>query len=543
MITLFSKFTPFSKSFVAALLICTLGSSLSAQKVHSYPRLVVFVMLDELGNDQLTLLQSRFSNEGFNRIKRSGFVFRQATGNSLSGFEGTHFTSLLTGTEPSVHGVIDQTWLDPVTGQVRQAQTQTPGANPSFSVSGQVPVLPDYLRLLWGGKVQVAGISANLPEMVYTLGKRPDFFLQLDKASGDFFNLMSSGGDTLKWLSEFNRTGVSKLFSERQWGPSFDISSYREYNLLSNPQERKAFRSFLYDLVPSKGSKSEFFEPLSASPYGNVLVRDMAATFLMNSTFGEDDVPDFLMLGFSSRPYFRPDGGFLSVEKEDMLIRLDGELGELMKFLDQKYGRNNYLMVVASGSAPSFLAEKTGGQYHHSGALFEPRKASSLLNLYFMALYGQGKWVEGMNAGNLYLNHSLIEEAGLDLVVLQRQAADFLMQVSGVELAATSVEVARLSGPGPLHRIMWENYFPGRSGDVIFTLRAGWSYLNVNSGSPQNGAMGRSTLPLMLSGWKVKPGEYAPKTTYAALVPLLLHAFGLDVPPYSQGFDLDWVGE
>jgi hypothetical protein len=148
-----------------------------------------------------------------------------------------------------------------------------------------------------------------------------------------------------------------------------------------------------------------------------------------------------------------------------------------------------------------------------------------------------------MQAGNLYLNHSLIEEAGLDLMVLQRQAADFLMQVSGVELAATGVEVAGLSGPGQLHRIMCDNYFPGRSGDVIFTLRAGWSYLDLNSGGPQNGAMGRSTLPLMLSGWKVKPGEYAPKTTYAALVPLLLHAFGLDVPSYSQGLDLDWVGE
>ncbi len=529
-----TKFTKTLKRFLFILWMWTPAAAAMAQKNPVLPRLVVYVLLDELGNDQLTLLEDRFSTDGFNRIKRSGFVFRNARGNSLTGFPGSHIASLLTGTEPSVHGVIDRSWLDHRTGEVQEALHQPSGGIAFPNISTKVPSLPDYLRLFWGRQVQVAGITANFPEIAYSLGSTPDYYLELDKRSGRFHDRLSSEADTVGWLQAFNGKGLAPLFSEREWGPMMDISSYREFRFLSDADAKDDFRSFYYDLSPPKKGKVQPFEALSASPFGNMLVRDMAVSFLMNSSFGRDEIPDFLVLGFTNKPYFRPNGGFLSVEKEDMLLRLDKELAEFMNFLDENYGRESYLMVLASGSAPSFLREKAGSQYQHEGALFEPRKAASLLNLYLMALYGQGKWVWGVNAGHLYLNHQLIEDEGLDLLKLQQQSVDFLMQVSGVELAVRNVDLALLSGPGHLHRLMWDNYFPGRSGDVIFTLRPGWSYLNSATGHPQNGVMGRSTLPLMVSGWKVKPGQFTQEITYAGLMPLLLQAFGLDVPAYSQ---------
>ncbi len=528
------KFSKFLKHFLPIFFIWSLAISGSAQNLPKLPGLVVYVVLDELGNDQLALLEDRFTKDGFNRIKRTGFVFRNAKGNSLSGFSGTHLVSLLTGAEPSVHGIIDRSWFDPRTGEIKEAiQQPTEGVSSVFT-SAKVPSLPDYLRLFWGEQVQVAGITANFPEIAYSLGGAPNFFFELHKSSGNFYDRQSSLSDTVAWLKAFNRKGLASLFSEREWGPVMDISSYREFRFLSNAGAKHDFRSFYYDLSPPKKGNVQPYEALSASPFGNTLVRDMAAAFLLNSNFGKDQIPDFLMLGFSNKPFFRPNGGFLSVEKEDMLLRLDKELATFMGFLDENYGRENYLMILAAGSAPSFLTEKTGSQYQHEGALFEPRKAASLLNLYLMALYGQGKWVWGVNAGHLYLNHQLIEDEGLDLLLLQQQSADFLMQVSGVELAVRNVDLALLSGPGHLHRLMWDNYFQGRSGDVTFTLRPGWSYLNTVTGAPQNGAMGRSTLPLIISGWEVRPGQSSERITYAGLTPLLLHAFGLDVPAYSQ---------
>ncbi len=53
-------------------------------------------------------------------------------------------------------------------------------------------------------------------------------------------------------------------------------------------------------------------------------------------------------------------------------------------------------------------------------------QAVSLLNMYLMAIHGNGEWVSGYHDGQLYLNHKLIKERNKDLRSMRDESARFL---------------------------------------------------------------------------------------------------------------------
>ena len=61
------------------------------------------------------------------------------------------------------------------------------------------------------------------------------------------------------------------------------------------------------------------------------------------------------------------------------------------------------------------------------------RRASALLNMYLVAVYGHGNFVEACYGTHFYLNHRLIEEKQLNLANVLDRTQDFLLQLSGVK--------------------------------------------------------------------------------------------------------------
>jgi hypothetical protein len=82
-------------------------------------------------------------------------------------------------------------------------------------------------------------------------------------------------------------------------------------------------------------------------------------------------------------------------------------------------GKNQYLVVLtaAAGSAPD---HSTSGQAGVTTGVVEFKKITALLNLYLMAIHGQGRWVLGMHDNAVYLNHQLIAEKRLAIEEMQQ---------------------------------------------------------------------------------------------------------------------------
>ena len=88
-----------------------LGLKMAAE-VPAPPRLVVVVMVDELGSEQLFLWQKKFEKGGLSRLINQGTFYPYVSVNSTSLYEGTSVASFFTGATPSVHGVIARQWYD-----------------------------------------------------------------------------------------------------------------------------------------------------------------------------------------------------------------------------------------------------------------------------------------------------------------------------------------------------------------------------------------------------------------------------------------------
>ncbi len=203
-----------------------------------------------------------------------------------------------------------------------------------------------------------------------------------------------------------------------------------------------------------------------------------------------------LTLGFTSRPFVSNSEGLLSVEKEDMLLRLDDDIASLVEFLDFEYGCNNYLLILSSGASSAPDNTVVGMPGITSGTV-EFRKISALLNLYLMALHGREQWVLGISDNFVYLNQKLIEEKELDLKEIQRQCAEFIMEFSGIKFAMPTHDMLF---DCELAKKYADNLFPQRMPDIILSLLPGWKTNVTELGSRQTGLSGHNYVPMYLRG-------------------------------------------
>ena len=117
---------------------------------------------------------------------------------------------------------------------------------------------------------------------------------------------------------------------------------------------------------------------------------------------------------------------------------------------------------------------------------FSSRKAVSLLNMYLMAIHGNGEWVSGYHNGQLFLNHNLIKERGKDLRAMRDESARFLTRMSGVTNAWTIDDVLdRRATERP--DAMRRNTLVNTAGDVFVSIAPGWHETDDDSllDSPQ----------------------------------------------------------
>src|SRR5699024_12455657 len=102
----------------------------------------------------------------------------------------------------------------------------------------------------------------------------------------------------------------------------------------------------------------ESYGIISASPFGNTLVKELAKQALDAEALGTNEATDFLSISFSSTDYIGHQFGPHSIEAQDTYLRLDRDLADLFNYLDQKVGKGNYVvMLTADHGAVDVQAE------------------------------------------------------------------------------------------------------------------------------------------------------------------------------------------
>jgi predicted AlkP superfamily pyrophosphatase or phosphodiesterase len=107
-------------------------------------------------------------------------------------------------------------------------------------------------------------------------------------------------------------------------------------------------RLVVQDTVDALRGDKYFTTKRTLSPAGDELTRDFAKTLLDNEELGQDAVPDYLAISFSSTDYVGHIFGAASLESEDNLAHLDRVLADLFAHIDDKVGLANTLIVLSA---------------------------------------------------------------------------------------------------------------------------------------------------------------------------------------------------
>jgi hypothetical protein len=156
-------------------------------------------------------------------------------------------------------------------------------------------------------------------------------------------------------------------------------------------------------------------------------------------------------------------------------------------------------------------------------------RCAALLNMYLVALYGEGQYVETYGDQEIFLNHKLIEKKELNLTDIMNRCAEFLVQFSGVKDAYTSQRLQLGSWTPELEKIK-NHYNAVTSGDIWIEVLPGWTIVNDLSGTNQVVRHAYTSVPLIWMGWNVKPEIIETPVKVGQIAPTVSHALRIRAP-------------
>ena len=174
---------------------------------------------------------------------------------------------------------------------------------------------------------------------------------------------------------------------------------------------------FKYKFDDDRNNK---FRRFITSPFVNDEVNALAEEAIGKGSVGMDDITDLLALTYYAGNYAHKSVQECAMEIQDTYVRLDRSIANLLDLLDKKVGLQNVLIFVTSTGYTD--SESTdSGLYKIPTGEFHLNRCTALLNMFLMATYGEGKYVEAYHDQQIYLNHKLLEQKQLNLDVYKRQ--------------------------------------------------------------------------------------------------------------------------
>lgn len=469
----------------------------------SQPKLVVGIVVDGLRQETLDLLQPFLSKDGFNRFLDEGVVYDNVEyGTNLDATAAT--AMLMTGASPRVSGVSADEIYDPSTHLKKGIFTDNNfhGANTAESVSPsalKVTTLSDEARIAGAGVTYVYAIAPDASRALI-LGSHAG-------NSAIWFNPRNGNWASTNFYRELpapvvnaNRTRrLATRIDTMQWTPS-DITT------VAAPLPEHITRyPFRYTFA---GRESDKFERFEQSPLLNREITYLAEEYIRNLELGRHDGTDILNIAYSIQPYKWSKTPENRYELYDSYVKLDESLARLFSTIDSAVGRENAVVFLAATPAPP-QRRKDEEKWNIPGGDFSSRKAVSLLNLYLIAMHGNGEWVTAFNDGHFYLNKDLANNLNKDITLLRRQAAEFLVRMAGVGHAYTIDDILTAQPIVPNATGQSRNIVLDHSGDVIIDLIPGWSLLddfnNINEPSSSTFAIAPTTASFMI--WTSSSGN------------------------------------
>jgi hypothetical protein len=365
-----------------AVLTSTVPGIASAQLAERPVRLVLQITVDALRGDLIDRYSAGYGKGGFRLLLDDGAFYVDAHQRHANTETVVGHTTLATGTDPAVHGMIANVWLDRKTDQLVynvedadypllgegggvDAKTEIDPTQKLATTQGRSPrairttTIGDEIALSVGPLAKVFGISVK-DRGAITLAGHAGKAYWFSKSGGRMVTSTFYEDDYPYWIDTWNAKGVPASYAGKSWELGAKPGTY-----LFGGADDQAWevdfpgygRTFPHPYGSPDGKY--FTTLLTLSPAGDEIVLDFAKDLIVAENLGEDGATDYLSISFSSTDYVGHFFGPSSLEAEDNLHRLDRTLAELLAFVDKKVGLDHTLIVLSAdhgaSEAPGYL--------------------------------------------------------------------------------------------------------------------------------------------------------------------------------------------
>lgn len=365
------------------------------------PRVVAVLVLDAVRPDHLDRFAEALPN--LRRIASEAAYFPEARVDYIPTNTSTAHTTIATGTDPSVHGIVGNTFFDRSTGRPASAY---PGASPRNLMT--LSIADRWAAATRGRAVIVTQGGTDYPAAA--LAGRGSCVINGYRHSMAYFDPATGG-----WSTNEECYRLPPVTRSSSMGPIMEEND----------------RSWLGHELPS----------LSAARRSSLFTRfegETAVALIEAEPFGEDRITDLFLANLKSTDYVSHKYGPFSPEMEATLRELDRQLGRIVEALEAKAGPDGLALIITAdhGMPDAPASTDVWVTYDDVSALINERFDPG----------GPGVVAFFRGSENqVYLDHARLNALDLDVDAIAR----FLESLPMVHAAITEAEVRNARETSP----------------------------------------------------------------------------------------------
>jgi len=518
----------------------------AAAKPSARPKLVVLIVVDQMRGDYVDRFRHQWS-AGLKRLVDEGAWFHEAAYPYAATETCVGHSTISTGSFPSTHGMIANAWFDrdsqksvTCTADPKAKNTAYAGGSAKGGDSAarmMVPSFAEELKFQTGGATRIVTFSLKARAAATMAGHRADAVTWLESGAWT----TSSVYGTMPFIEDFAKAHPVTEDLGKTWALSLPESAYSYDERTPGAVGPSGWTQVFPHPLRSKdgGGQADdtFYEEWTTSPFADTYLTRLGEAAVGSLGLGKAGATDFLGISYSSVDYVGHAYGPRSWEIQDILIRLDKDLGELFAHLDKKVGAGNYVVALSADHGVVPIPEdmqKTGAD---AGVLRLPELQASIEKALEPLSYPKPS-VARIAGSDIYFAPGVYVRLKADPAAM-KAVLDAALAQPGVAAVYRAEELAdRPTTDNPTKAAFAYSYFPGRSGDLFIVPKPYWLMDGTPSGQPRRYGTGHGTpylydqrVPILLMGWGIRRGEYFREVTPADIAPTLAALCGITLAP------------
>ncbi|WP_224249333.1 alkaline phosphatase family protein [Hyalangium gracile] len=523
-------------------------------KPSAAPKLVVLLVVDQLGADVLSQMEPRLGPKGIKRIL-GGTRYTDSTYRQLATYTGPGHALLGTGVYPHKNGIVSNKYFDRSTGKSittlfdpTHPLLEAP-ADPEDDSSPQgllAPTVGDLLKKK-NPDSKVVAIALKDRAAVLMAGHEGKAYW-LAEATGKMTTSTFFQKELPAWVTEFNAKNPMDAHFGKVWDRSQPAAKYTGPDEAAYEGDYKGLGKTFPHKITGKLDKPgpDFYVAFAATPLATDWELSFVKAAIEAEELGKDATPDLLAVSFTAPDYAGHAYGPHSHEVQDSILGVDRAIGELITHLEKKVGAKNVVFAFSADHGAAPAPEKLAGEGKKDVRRIKKAELKAAVQKALQDKYGPGEWVNALEDPSIYLNTRLAAEKKIAPEELEKTALEAALKVPQIAAGFTRTELIAGTNPErPYFAATRLTFHPDRAGEVLLVPAENsfWGKYGEKAEGSTHGSPHRydAHVPLAFYGAGIRKQVVKTPVDQADIAPTLAALLGLEGIPNADGKPLPEV--